>query len=403
MLSIDEVRTQRDYLEYAREQHSYSLATSKLIDLSVSYVSDAEEAFRTGRRNAIWSGGGWEAPLIYAFDTIPVAYGELGRLSDKETMELSEDYYQFPVETCSMVKCVVGQLHLRRRTGGISRVLGNSSACEPYNMAWEVMRKEGFDVHNIDVIYRSPNTTGKRLDVLVDFFVEQIHGVAEWLTGSRNIDEASLNREIQRKNRLLVKVKRILELRLLHPFYLKTLPTILLLNVGLNGYFGKPEEFEAMVDLLLKELEALEVDQADLARVIPLVWAGGTGQEFGVYEAIDQAGGALLGLRGVPFKPYREDIGPVEALARWMYDNNRAGAGVFWRDVLEEEVNRVRARGIVLYGVIGCSFQSVDKEMWRSYFHKKGIPSINLEGSFQTGAPTGQLMTRVRAFVEMLS
>jgi hypothetical protein len=30
------------------------------------------------------------------------------------------------------------------------------------------------------------------------------------------------------------------------------------------------------------------------------VWAGGTGQEFGVYEAIDQAGGALSGLLMVP-------------------------------------------------------------------------------------------------------
>ena len=136
--------------------------------------------------------------------------------------------------------------------------------------------------------------------------------------------------------------------------------------------------------------------------MISLVWAGGTGQEFGVYEAIDQAGGALLGLRGVPRKPYRDDIPPVNALAHWMYDNHRGGAGVYWRQVLDEEVAKVNARGIVLYGVIGCSFQRVDKEMWRSYFHKKGIPS-NLEGSFQTGAPTGQLMTRDKAFIEMLS
>jgi len=82
---------------------------------------------------------------------------------------------------------------------------------------------------------------------------------------------------------------------------------------------------------------------------------------------------------------------------------SRGGAGVYWRNVLEQEVSKVKARGIVLYGVIGCSFQSIDKEMWRSYFHEKGIPSINLEGSFQTGAPTGQLMTRVKAFIEMLS
>jgi len=86
-----------------------------------------------------------------------------------------------------------------------------------------------------------------------------------------------------------------------------------------------------------------------------------------------------------------------------MYDNKLAGAGSFTRDILEQEINKVNARGLVLYGVIGCSFQSIDKEMWREYFHKKGIPSINLEGSFQTGAPTGQLITRVKAFIEMLA
>jgi benzoyl-CoA reductase/2-hydroxyglutaryl-CoA dehydratase subunit BcrC/BadD/HgdB len=404
MADLDVVRTQRDYLQYAREIHHYSPATAKLLDLSNSYIADAEAAFYAGKKNAIYAGGGWEAPLIYSLDTIPIAYGEMGRLSDHETMSISEDNYQFPVETCSMVKCVVGQWHLRRnKKNGIKRILGSSSACEPYNMAWEVMKKEGFDVHNIDVIYRSTSTNGKRLDQLVDFFVDEIYGVVEWLTGSRKFDEDKLRFELKRKNRMLTKVRQILDLRLKHPFYLKTLPTILLLNVGLNAYFGKPEEYEAVLDGLIDELSSRAIDQSEIDRVIPLVWAGGTGQEFGVYEAIDQAGGALLGLRSVPMKAYREDVPPVEALARWMYDNSRGGAGVYWRNVLEQEVSKVKARGIVLYGVIGCSFQSIDKEMWRSYFHDKGIPSINLEGSFQTGAPTGQLMTRVKAFIEMLS
>jgi benzoyl-CoA reductase/2-hydroxyglutaryl-CoA dehydratase subunit BcrC/BadD/HgdB len=404
MADLDVVRTQRDYLQYSRDIHHYSPATAKLLDLSNSYIADAEAAFYAGKKNAIYAGGGWEAPLIYSLDTIPIAYGEMGRLSDHETMSISEDNYQFPVETCSMVKCVVGQWHLRRnKKNGIKRILGSSSACEPYNMAWEVMKKEGFDVHNIDTIYRSTSTNGKRLEQLVDFFVDEIYGVVEWLTGSRKFDEDKLRLELQRKNRMLAKVRKILDLRLKHPFYLKTLPTILLLNVGLNAYFGKPEEYEAVLDGLIDELGSRKIDQSEIDRVIPLVWAGGTGQEFGVYEAIDQAGGALLGLRSVPMKAYREDIPPVQALARWMYDNSRGGAGVYWRNVLEQEVSKVKARGIVLYGVIGCSFQSIDKEMWRSYFHDKGIPSINLEGSFQTGAPTGQLMTRVKAFIEMLS
>jgi benzoyl-CoA reductase/2-hydroxyglutaryl-CoA dehydratase subunit BcrC/BadD/HgdB len=225
----------------------------------------------------------------------------------------------------------------------------------------------------------------------------------EWLTGSREIDAGRLLTEILRKNRLITKVKRILELRLKHPFYLKSLPTILLLNIGLTNYFGKPDEFEEVVNELLAELEARPVNQAELDRVIPLVWAGGTGQEFGIYEAIDQAGGSLLGLRTVPIRPYREDVPPVEALVRFLYDNQNGGAAVYSREIIEGEIAKVGARGLVLYGYIGCSFASVDREMWRNYFHQKGIPSINLEGSYQTGAPTGQLMTRVKAFIEMLS
>jgi benzoyl-CoA reductase/2-hydroxyglutaryl-CoA dehydratase subunit BcrC/BadD/HgdB len=400
-MNIDEVITQRDYLDYTKQVHSYSNAIGRLVELSHSYITDAEEAHKQGK-SAIWANGFWETPLLYACGVVPVSFAEMGRLSDKEAMEIAENYYQFPVETCSMVKCVVGQWHRRRGTS-IKKILGSSGACEPFNLAWEIMKKEGYEVYNIDVTYRAPGTEGKRLDQLIDFFKNELYGVVEWLTGSREIDEVRLQTEIRRKNRLIHKVKRILELRLSHPFYLKSLPTILLLNIGLTNYFGKPEEFEEVVDELLAELESRPVDQQELDRVIPLVWAGGTGQEFGIYEAIDQAGGSLLGLRTVPIKPYREDVSPVEALVRYLYDNQNGGAAVYSRQIIENEVAKVNARGLVLYGYIGCSFASVDREMWRNYFHQKGIPSINLEGSYQTGAPTGQLMTRVKAFIEMLS
>ena len=398
-----DITSQREYIEYSKEVHSYSKAVNKLLDLSENHIPDAEKAFAGGKK-AIWCGAvGWVVPLVYACDTIPVAFGEMGRLSDRDVMLIAEDYYQFPIETCSMVKCVVGQWHLRKDKSGIKRILGNSSACEPYNQAWEVMKSQGYDVYNNDIIYRGKTVDGKRLDKLVDFFVGEIHGVVEWLTGSSEIDEIKLAFELKRKNRLLEKMRKILDLRLKHPLYVKSLATIQMLNVGLNNYFGKPEEYEEALDLLIEELEAKPVDEAELKKVIPLVWAGGTGQEFGIYEAIDQAGGALLGLRSVPFKDFREDIPPVEALARYVYDNQGAGAGIFARNVIELELEKTDAQGLILYGYIGCSFASVDREMWREYFHKKEIPSINLEGSFQTGAPSGQVLTRVKAFVEMLS
>ncbi len=402
-MDIEDIQSPRDYLIYSKTQvHPYSPAIGKLLDLSTSYVQDAEKAYAENKINAVWSRAtGWEIPLAYASGIIPVAYSEMGRLSDMESVTIAEDYYQFPQETCSMVKCTVGQWH-KRRGSGIKRIIGASVACEPYNLAWELMKKEGYDVHAIDVVYRAPGVKGERLEQLVQFLIEQIYETAEWLTGSRDINEEKLRIEIQRKNRLIVKVRKVLELRIKNPYYMRSLPSIYLLT-GLNTYFGKPAAYEAVLDELIAELETAPVSKSDLAKVIPLVWVGSAGQEFGIYEAIDQAGGALLGFRGYPFNNYDETLPPVEALARHVLGNQEAGASIYVQKVIEQELKKVKARGLVLYGYLGCSYGSVAREMWRDYFHKKGFPSINLEGTFQVGPPTGQILTRIRAFVEMLA
>ncbi|QDR79292.1 2-hydroxyacyl-CoA dehydratase subunit D [Sporomusa termitida] len=402
-MDIEDIQSPRDYLIYSKTQvHPYSPAIGKLLDLSAAYVQDAEQAYAQGQINAVWSRAtGWEIPLAYASGIIPVAYSEMGRLSDMESVTIAEDYYQFPQETCSMVKCTVGQWH-KRRGAGIKRIIGASVACEPYNLAWELMKKEGYDVHAIDVVYRAPGVKGERLEQLVQFLIEQIYETAEWLTGSREINEEKLRTEIQRKNRLIVKVRKILELRIKNPYYMRSLPSIYLLT-GLNTYFGKPAAYEAVLDELIAELETAPVSKSELAKVIPLVWVGSAGQEFGIYEAIDQAGGALLGFRGYPFNNYDETLPPVEALARHVLGNQEAGASIYVQKVIEQELKKVKARGLVLYGYLGCSYGSVAREMWRDYFHKKGFPSINLEGTFQVGPPTGQILTRIRAFVEMLA
>ncbi|SCM81240.1 conserved hypothetical protein [uncultured Sporomusa sp.] len=402
-MDIEDIQSPRDYLIYSKEEvHHYSPAIGKLLDLSTSYVYDAEKAYAEGTINAVWSrASGWEIPLAYASDIIPVAYSEMGRLSDLESVTIAEDYYQFPQETCSMVKCTVGQWHKRRGTG-IKRIIGASVACEPYNLAWELMRKEDYDVHAIDVVYRAPGVKGERLEQLVQFLIEQIYETAQWLTGSKEINEDKLKIEILRKNRLIAKVRKVLELRLKHPYYMRSLPSIYLLT-GLNTYFGKPAEYEAVLDDLIRELATAPVNQRDLDKVIPLVWVGSAGQEFGIYEAIDQAGGALLGFRGYPFNNYDETLPPVEALARHVLGNQEAGASIYVQKVIEQELKKVKARGLVLYGYLGCSYGSVAREMWRDYFHKKGFPSINIEGTFQVGPPTGQILTRIRAFVEMLA
>lgn len=395
-------QTQLEYIKYSRDEvHKYSNAIKKLYDLVLSYIDDAEEASRNGKK-VVWAGGSWEIPLIYASDTIPVSYSEMGRVSGAEAITISEDLFQVPPETCSMVKATLGEWYLRKDRG-INRIFGSSASCEPFNLAWEVIKKNGYDVHTLDVVYRAPGVEGERYEQLLQYFIGEIYDFSEWLTGSREVDKDKLRYEIQRKNRLMGKIRKIMDLRIKNPFYIRSLAVMYLLN-GLQHYFGKPEEYSEVVDQLLEELENAGENKEDIKNVIPLVWAGGSGQEFGIYQAIDEANGALLGFVSTPYsKSYNEDIDPVESLARFLLDSQMAGASIYRRHAIEAQVDKINAGGLVLYGYLGCSFGSVAREMFRDYFHKKGIPSINLEGTFQVGPPSGQILTRIRAFIEMLS
>lgn len=131
-----------------------------------------------------------------------------------------------------------------------------------------------------------------------------------------------------------------------------------------------------------------------------------------MYKTLDDFGGAILGW-GIPtpyFYDYDENMPPLEAIARYLLEGKQTGGGanIYFRQRIEDQIAYLKTkgfdvRGIILYGYFGCSFAPADNEMIRNYFEKQDIRSFILEGTFQVGPPTGQLVTRVRAFLEMLS
>ena len=138
---------------------------------------------------------------------------------------------------------------------------------------------------------------------------------------------------------------------------------------------------------------------------MPLTWIGARGQEFGVYKAIDDCGGAVLGwvTPNLVTQAWSEDAPPLESMSQQVMANLTTSSPVHLMKALDAIIQRTGSKGIFFYSYIGCSFAGVYLEMIRDYFHKKGIPGISLDGSFQVGPPSGQLLTRVRAFVEMFS
>ncbi len=397
----DGVISQITHVKHSRDViHAHSKGIRKIFDLALSYVYYAEEAHERGE-NAVWIQARAEAPLIFACGAIPVAFTEAGRLGSPNALDVAENVYQIPPEICSMVKVNIGEWYLRKNK--IKKILGLGSACEAYNIMFEVMKKEGYDVYTIDTSYRAPHLGDERYESLVEFYKQEVRQAAKWISG-KELDEKRLGEEIERRNRVNQKLRRICELRIEHPTYMKSLATMYLISAT-GHFFGRAEEYEDAIDTILEEMEALKPGEyAD--KVVPLAWVGGRGQEFSVYESIDDAGGALVSWN-LPV-PYEVDYpdwtkDPLDAYARYMLGKHMGDTTEDRLGLLLKTIKGCGAKGVIGYGDIGCSFGGIESEIQRQYFRKNNVPCLKLEGSFQVGNATGQLTTRVKAFVEMLS
>lgn len=399
---VQEPRNQLEYIEQSKRDHAYSEGVNRLFDLALSYMDDAEKGNQNGRQ-AAWSTGLMEAPLLYACDTIPMAVYDLGRLgSGGDSAAVSEDIFDMPKETCSMVSALLGEWYLRRNHS-VKKVVALSTVCEPLNMAYEMIKEFGFDIHRVDQVIRPVHGGQDRLEQMVKYLASELEDVAVFLTG-KPLDQARMSREISRLNRMMAKFRKILKLRIENPLYIKSLPVLFLL-MGSAHYFGKPDEYEAMLDQLIAELGEADFVPSPLGKIIPLTWVGARGLEFGVYKAVDDLGGALLSwFTPNPYdRDWREDIPPLEAMARFILNYFVTGSPVNQIKYIEQMMEESGSKGMFFYTYIGCPYGGLHVELFRDYFHKKGVQSSGLEGSWQVGAPSGQLITRVRAFIEMLS
>jgi benzoyl-CoA reductase/2-hydroxyglutaryl-CoA dehydratase subunit BcrC/BadD/HgdB len=401
-LPSDEPSNQLEYIERSRQDHSYSKGVGKLFDMALSYMGDAEKGNLEGKP-AVWSTGLMEAPLLYACDTVPMAVYDLGRLGSSDAaIGTSEEMFDMPQETCSMVTALLGEWYLRRNNS-VKKVVALSTVCEPLNMAYEMIREYGFDIHRVEQVIKPVHGGEERLDQMVKFLTSELADVAVFLSG-KPVDEAKMAVEIARMNRLMAKFREILALRVANPLYIKSLPTLFLL-MGSGHYYGKPEQYEALLDELIVELTNADFVPSPFGKIIPLTWVGARGLEFGVYKAVDDLGGALLSwFTPNPYdRVWREDIPPLEAMARFILEYFVTGSPVNQIKYIEKMIEESGSKGMLFYTYIGCPYGGLHVELFRDYFQKKGVPSSGLEGSWQVGAPSGQLITRVRAFIEMLS
>jgi benzoyl-CoA reductase/2-hydroxyglutaryl-CoA dehydratase subunit BcrC/BadD/HgdB len=381
-------------------------AVKTLGQLQKEYSLERIEGWAREGRSVIWGGNSWEAPLIRACDTTPVGFAELWKEDSLHAESVAESYHQIPGEFCSMIKAMIGRLHLRK-DNAIKRILYFGSTCEPISMVLDHARHDGYDVHCIDAA--TAFKEGERRTELVAFLINELQKVSLWLTGKR-VDEDRLSEELKFKNKMVRKVRRILDLRLKAPFYLNSTPTSQIL-LGSTHYFGQREKYEGVLDQLLVELEAAAAIPEERF-FIPLVLAGGVAGGPKLLKIIEDANGVVLGWVIHSTSDFREDIPPLEAVAHYLFDAQLRGelgegagaSATLRRRRVEELVDKTHARGIVSSFVTGCPYGSVVQGLERQYFKKKGVPLVGLEHSVHANEPpTEEQVTRIKAFIEMLA
>ncbi|MFZ4855557.1 MAG: 2-hydroxyacyl-CoA dehydratase [Desulfuromonadaceae bacterium] len=382
-----------------------SPAKTALAELAKTYSFEGIEQQAAAGKSAVWGGSSWEAPLLYACDTIPIGIAELWKNESREAEEIAENHFQVPAEYCSMIKAMIGRLHLRKDEK-IKRILYFGSTCEPISNVLELAKADGYEMHCIENI-TAFTAEDKRPDV-ISFFVDELQKIAFWLTG-KPVDEERLWVEIRRKNLVSAKVRRILELRLKSPFYLKSLPTLQVIQ-GSNHYFGNPDEYLRVLDLLIEELEFAALTP-DTRPYIPLVLTGGAAGGGGILKVIEESNAAIVGWVLAGTEPYREDVPALEAMAHYVLDaqgrgelGEGAGTSATYRKFFVEKIYRESgARGIIASTITGCPYGSVVQQIERDYFKTLNIPVIALESSVHKERPTEEQVMRVKTFVEMLS
>lgn len=384
-----------------KNTHSYSPATKKLVDLSLSYKEFLYDAVRSGK-DAIWYFGGVNYPLFYGCGIIPAFYIDIYSTENNGGAAVAREKFQIPQEFCGMAQAILGEFYLAQKDMPIKKNFYVGHGCEPLTQVFQYLERYGIENYIAEGGYRPTDDDPVRLVEYKKAMKKEFDSLIHWMIG-KPIDKSRLWEEQHRFNRIQTKVRKMIELRKQHTTYFKSVPMMMML-AGNGSFFGRPDEYEEMLDMLIDELSALKSGEYNEAKA-KFAWAGMRGA-LNTVNAIDEANGAIVDWytpNNYTWK-YDETIDPLEAAIQvTVGDEFYMGTTEEKCITIAEQINRSGAKGLFLYGALGCSFGSIEIELQRQYFQKLNVPTLAIADTFTEGSTSGQLDTRIRAFVEMFS
>lgn len=169
---------------------------------------------------------------------------------------------------------------------------------------------------------------------------------------------------------------------------------------------------------LINNILAGAVNLAPCPQEGPRVFLAGGMMEGDLAFKIEEMGGVIAGddlctgsryYCGFPPAGGIEEINerdPLEFLAGHYLGRQpcaRMKAGVNWTRDLVEKVRETRAEGVIFYALKFCDPWHYEGQVVKKALEGSGIPVLILEGEYGTGGGGGQVLTRIQAFLEMIT
>jgi len=342
--------------------------------------------------------------IVHAAGFVPVRISPL-----RSSRELADAY--LPANFCPYLRHVV-DLGVR---GAFSeyRSVVVAHSCDGARRVIDVLREytSGVDLFFLDLPKRADESA-------VSYFRGQLVRMArffEELSG-KPVSEKDLRSAIDLYNENRRLLERIYTLRESSPSMVssETMARVLEINMVNSKERTNPllertiEEFESSA--MSSSDETSEDVSSEDSQGRKRVFVSGNLLDYGSFlSEIERAGGAVVGddfcFGG---RYYRGEVDPgedpLQALARRYLSRVPCGRMEHYKDRFDrliERVNLSKARGVVYLGLKFCDNFLTDYPILKVRLDGIGIPSLFLESEYFP-AGTGQLRTRIEAFIEMI-
>lgn len=347
---------------------------------------------------------------VFVPDELIVASGAVGvGLCSGSEFWVPDGEKILPKNLCPLIKAFVGAdiSNTCPFFRCVDMIVGETT-CDGKKKVWEIMKKYN-DVYVMDL----PQMKRER-----DFnaWIEELKAFKqrlETLTGNK-IDAKRLEKGIEVINKKRKALNRLYSLRKANPVPISGKDVLLAMQIA---FFDDPERLVDKVNELCDELEEMVnkkegVFPEDTKRILV------TGTPMSIpnwklHNIIETSGGVVVceetctGTRY--FENYVEEghdniNDQLEAIAKRYLDINCACFTP--NDGRIDDIIRLaeeyKADGVIYYNLQFCHTYSVEYELVKEALEKKGIPTLFIETDYSEN-DTGQIKTRVQAFIEMLA